>query len=103
MTEKSITGAPGLRLKMHGSGATGTWSVLGRVHGKKVRIRLGDYPGITETKAKRLAAEARADMARGSSKRWLRFPKNRRPPYWEDFSARCASSLATRPRPTMSP
>ena len=65
MAEKSIAGAPGLRLKMHGSGTTGSWSVLGRINGKKTRVTFADYPGVTEAKAKRLAADVRTEMRAG--------------------------------------
>ena len=65
MAEKTFAVAPGLRLKLHGNGRTGRWSVLVRVNGRKSRVGLGDWPGLTETKAKRLAAAARADGLRG--------------------------------------
>jgi len=65
MTEKTFPESPGLRLKMHANGKTGSYSVLVRVAGRKSRLQVGDFPGLTLTKAERIAAELRSDATRG--------------------------------------
>ena len=65
MSEKSFPDAPGLRLKMHGNDRTGSWSVLGRIHGKRSRVTFADFPSTSEAKAKTLAGAVRVEMRQG--------------------------------------